>query len=264
MTSGAVGELGTEGAPDDADASVNPLSAEVRQQLSVFQNRLKRTYYSRLEASKRLQSCNTAISSGMVLFNLASVLSAIRLLGDESTSYWPSSPYTSIAFAIIALVLSLYSATADYGRRAQRLFENYREIQKLWAAAEKFPDDHTRAMQLYNALKEKYDDQLDGHENHTINDYRVVLFEESLSDGNNKNSRNVAGRDIGVPQEDEQTSFGADEVRRGWIGNAWGWVHGLWVKHGKARELRLRGRLVWVIPFIAFAAVAANIVTGYL
>lgn len=244
--------------PRQVDAKTYDSNAEFPAMLASVQNRLKWTYLARLEGSKRLQSCNTAISSGMVLFNLASVLSAIRMLTDDRSFYWPSSPYTSIAFAIIALSLSLYSATADYGRRGQRMFENYREIQKLWAETERLTAN--AAVELHDILK-KYDDQLDGHENHSSGDYRIVRFIDSL--------RTRAEVESLTREEQALTTNEALVSERPAVrwrklkNRLTGWVSDFYRECLKLHLLRFLSRLAWLLPVIAGSSVVVILATGY-
>lgn len=240
----------------------DPSPGDDRDPLQILQNRIKWTYLARLEASKRLHSNNTAVSSALVLFNLASVLSAIRLLVEPQPGIWPSSPLTSIAFAVIALSLSLYSATANYGQRSQMMFGNYREIQKLWAATELEESGGRLQSESLETIRKQYDDQLDGHENHTTRDYKIASFHDTRRTQSNRSSARLSSQNT---QSTEAPTSNA---------------HAPHDSHGHSRPtarirafydnqvplfmLKIAGRMSWSLAALGLAATSITLATGYL
>lgn len=139
------------------------------------ENRSYLTYKARVRAANRLKARGTAWSTFLVSSSTASTIASIVVIQD-SNFYGQHGPVLLAAIAVLTLVASLVVTGVNYDLRQREMFDNYRKIQKLSVEIELLISkeggvDYAKKTELM----EKYQELLDGAENHSEVDYQVAI-----------------------------------------------------------------------------------------
>ncbi|WP_159961849.1 SLATT domain-containing protein [Blastococcus haudaquaticus] len=139
--------------------------------LELLEQRSYATYKARLRASKRLMTRNNAWNASLIATATSTTIASVALLANDGI-YGPNGDTLFVCLAVLSLTASLVTSGLNYSGRSRDMFSNYRRIQRLSAEAERAK--RTPSMQNFATVAElnaKYDELLDGSENHTEADY---------------------------------------------------------------------------------------------
>jgi hypothetical protein len=139
--------------------------------LELLERRSFATYQARLRASKRLMTRNNAWNASLIAASTATTIASVALLANNDI-YGTNGETLFVCLAVLSLTASLVTSGLNYSGRSRDMFSNYRRIQRLSAEAERAKQ--TPSMQTFAVVEElnaKYDELLDGSENHTEADF---------------------------------------------------------------------------------------------
>jgi hypothetical protein len=149
--------------------------AELMAWLSKIEARSYATYKARLEAANRLRTRGQIWSIVLIALSAGTTVVGVANLYDTEI-FSKSASLFFLVTSIATLITSLVLTSMNYANRARDMFENYRHIQRLSCEIEealvglKSGTAANRLACSASDLAKRYQDLLDGSDNHTTAD----------------------------------------------------------------------------------------------
>lgn len=185
----------------DNDRSLN-LGSKIKDELSLLERRVGKTYRAHLVMAKRLQRRDRYWTFALICLSVTSTLSSVALLTD-STIYGANGATRWTLMGVGTLAVSLVLANADYRTRSEEAFRAYRQLQRLWARLDYQSQQLVRRSSRKKCALEgdaSYQGLLDSMPNHSPSDYyssvRIFTKGDAPYDKNNAEHEVMSRSDV--------------------------------------------------------------------
>lgn len=141
--------------------------------LAALEWRLHRTYKARMETARRQQARGNNWNVALVLASLSTVTVSVVTLAAKDV-YGEQSEALMVVLGAATLVVSVLVTSAQFQVQAEKFFNAYRNLQKLWVEADREAKSLTNAQERNAAsarIDASYQDILDDTANHIPADF---------------------------------------------------------------------------------------------